>query len=224
MGTPSTGWHHVGVSELVAAPQTRAEWVDHRLRIAILSGELLPGARLRAEHLAAQWGVSPTPLREALQRLAGEGWVVIEPQRGARVASIDAREARELYELRVLLDPKALRSSMRAGGEQLVVEVDHAHAVMEAGPTEVHEALMAHRDFHLALLSACPNRSLLRLCTQLFDQTLRAQVASVTPRRPTHARHEHRALRDAVRAGDVPTAVATLTAHLKATIAVLDGA
>ena len=72
------------------APPTLAEWVDARLRSAILSGELVAGQKLRSEHLAAQWGVSPTPLREAFQRLAGEGMVAIEPQRGARVAAIDA--------------------------------------------------------------------------------------------------------------------------------------
>ncbi|MDO9173763.1 MAG: GntR family transcriptional regulator, partial [Actinomycetota bacterium] len=80
---------------LADTPPTLSEFVDARLRSAILSGELAPGQKLRGEHLAAQWGVSPTPVREAFQRLAGDGLVVIEAQRGARVAAIDLVEAAE---------------------------------------------------------------------------------------------------------------------------------
>src|ERR1700759_4375229 len=96
----------------VASPPTRADWVDSQLRREIISGSLPPGTRLRAEHLAETLGVSPTPLREAFQRLAGEGLVVIEPQRGARVAPIDANDALELYDLRLLLEPLAMRAAM----------------------------------------------------------------------------------------------------------------
>ena len=104
-----------GILDLVSeAPPTRAEWVDSLLRRAIVNGELAPGQKLYAERLAEQWGVSPTPLRETFQRLAGEGLVVIEPQRGARVAPVDVRQAAEIYEIRLLLDPVAIEHSVRA--------------------------------------------------------------------------------------------------------------
>src|SRR4051812_6824836 len=96
----------------IESPPTRTHWVDTRLRRQILSGALAPGTKLRAEHLAEPLGVSPPPLREAFQRLAGEGLVVIEPQRGARVAPIDEDDALELYDLRLLLEPPAMRASM----------------------------------------------------------------------------------------------------------------
>ena len=81
------------MSTAPTTPPTRAEWVDTQLRRAILSGEFAPGEKLRAEHLADRWGVSPTPLRETFMRLAGEGFVIIEPQRGARVAPALHRRA-----------------------------------------------------------------------------------------------------------------------------------
>src|SRR5258708_23812886 len=93
-------------------PGTRADGVDRRLRAAILSGELRPGERLVAGPLAQRFTVSATPLREAIQRLATSGLIEIEPQRGARVAAASPRDAEEIYELRTLLDPLALRDSL----------------------------------------------------------------------------------------------------------------
>jgi len=202
------------------APQTRAEWVDARLRTAILSGELPPGARLRGEHLAAEWGVSPTPLREAFQRLAGEGWIVIEPQRGARVAEIDADEAAEYYELRLQLDPLALRSSIAVGGEGYASEVESSFARLAAS-RHAADGLEAHRGFHLALISRCANRQLLRLCTQLHDHTQRFQATGTGPHRKGSPAREHRALRDAAVAGDADAACSVLVEHLSATLAAL---
>lgn len=202
------------------APQTRAEWVDARLRTAILSGELLPGTRLRGEHLASEWGVSATPLREAFQRLAGEGWIVIEPQRGARVAEIDADEAADYYELRLQLDPLALRSSITVGGEGYVSDVKSSFARL-AAVRGAADGLQAHRAFHLSLLSRCANRQLLRLCTQLHDHTQRYQATGTGPRRKGNPATEHRALRDAAIAGDADLACGVLIEHLSATLAAL---
>ncbi len=200
------------------APPTLAEWVDARLRSAILTGELAAGSKLRGEHLASQWGISPTPLREAFQRLAGEGLVVIEPQRGARVAAIDAKEAADFYELRMTLEPKALRSSMAAADPAFHDDVGRTHLALESTPRGVLAFLDAHRAFHLTLLSRCTNTQLLRMCTQLHDHTQRYQVTGTGLQRVGDPAAEHRALRDAVLAGDVETATDILVAHLAATL------
>ena len=200
------------------APPTLSEWVDGRLRSAILSGELVAGEKLRSEHLAAQWGVSPTPLREAFQRLAGEGMVVIEPQRGARVAAIDAREAAEHYELRLLLDPKALRSSMANASDEWRAEVTASYARLVQPHPTIPDYLHAHRAFHLVLLEGCSNRQLFRTVAQLHDHTQRFQVVgSGGPRRGNPAA-EHAELHDAVMAGDSRRATTVLSAHLRATL------
>ena len=200
------------------APPTLAEWVDARLRSAILSGELVAGQKLRSEHLAAQWGVSPTPLREAFQRLAGEGMVAIEPQRGARVAAIDAGEAAEYYELRLLLDPKALRSSMANATDEWRAAVAHAYERLVAHHPTIPDYLHAHRSFHLVLLEGCSNRQLLRTVAQLHDHTQRFQVVGVGGPRRGNPAVEHADLYDAVMAGDSRRATSVLTAHLRATL------
>lgn len=207
-------------SPLHSTPPTRAEWVDSLLRRAILSGELAPGERLHGEKLAAQWGVSATPLRETFQRLAGEGLVVIEPQRGARVAPLDTTEAVEIYEMRLLLDPAALRASMKAGeGDATYVdEVDRAYRKL----TSRHRSLVAfhdaHRAFHLACMSRCPNGRLLRQVEQLLDHSQRFHVISSGPQGRSDAGAEHHSLRDAIAAGRVDAAVEVLEHHLRGTL------
>src|SRR6266568_9381375 len=84
-------------------PPTRADWVEKQLRRDILFGVFTPGERLLAADLAKRYTVSPTPLREALQRLATDGLLVMTPQRGVRVAPLPLDSAREIYELRYLL-------------------------------------------------------------------------------------------------------------------------
>jgi DNA-binding GntR family transcriptional regulator len=206
------------------SPPTRAEWVDSLLRRAILSGELRPGQKLLGEKLAEQWGVSATPLRESFQRLAGEGLVVIEPQRGARVAPIGANDVAEVYELRLLLDPVALRTSIEAARDGAAMQVDYVDQVSWA-----YEALVAqhrssaafhdaHHEFHLALVRWCPNQRLVRQVDQLLDQSQRYQALGGGAHRRGDASAEHRALRDAAVRGDGDAAVATLVAHLRATL------
>jgi DNA-binding GntR family transcriptional regulator len=75
------------------APQTRVNWVYERLKRAIVSGELPPGTRLVAAELAQRWALSPTPLREAFQRLEAVGLVEMNSQRGARVAAVERPSA-----------------------------------------------------------------------------------------------------------------------------------
>jgi GntR family transcriptional regulator, carbon starvation induced regulator len=196
------------------------------LRRAILSGELQPGERLLGEKLAEQWGVSPTPLRESFQRLAGEGLVVIEPQRGARVAPIDAKAAADIYELRLLLDPAALRASMAAGADDpaFAASIDDSHRRLMSRHRSVMSFHDAHRAFHLSLVAACPNTLLLQQVTQLLDHSQRYHVVSIRSHRSGDPGEEHRELARAVCAGETALAVRTLTGHLRATRdSILDG-
>jgi GntR family transcriptional regulator, carbon starvation induced regulator len=203
------------------APPTRAAWVDAQLRRSILGGELRPGAKLYAERLAEQWGVSPTPVRESFQRLAGEGLVVLEPQRGARVAPISVRDAAEMYELRLVLDPMALDQSMAAGADDpaYLNDVDRAHRALVSRHRSARAFQAVHRGFHLALVSRCPSSHLVRLVTQLLDQSQRFHAIGLATVRPGNPADEHRLLLEAVRADDRPGAVAVLRSHLEHTLA-----
>ncbi|HUF84881.1 MAG TPA: GntR family transcriptional regulator [Acidimicrobiia bacterium] len=206
------------------APITRADWVDRRLTEAILTGELAPGERLVAATLAKRWSVSATPLREAFQRLAAQGLVETAPQRGARVAPASARDAEEIYELRLLLEPRALRDSLEHSDEAHRTEIDAAYERFVNPPrgTDLLAVVDAHREFHATLLARCRSRWLLRFVEQLAEHSQRYQLMSLGQRDGHHdVEAEHQSLRDAVVAGDVEGAVAQLESHLQPT---LDGA
>lgn len=194
-------------------PPTRAEWVDSLLRRAIVHGELQPGEKLVAERLAEQWGVSATPLRETFQRLAAEGLVVIEPQRGARVAPVSAEQAAEIYEMRLLLDPVAIEQSVRIGSDDpsFAESVLQAHRAMSAG-------VDAHRAFHLVLVSRCPNQRMVAQIALLLEQSQRYQMLGFVAGKAHAAAADHRALRDAAVRGKAREAARVLRHHLQGTL------
>jgi DNA-binding GntR family transcriptional regulator len=203
-------------------PETRSAWVDEHLRAAILSGELAPGQRLVAATLAQRWSVSPTPLREAFQHLAAQGLVELTPQRGARVAEVSPEDAEEVYELRLLLEPAALRDSLRFSDDEHRAAMRDAHAAYEASlrpGTDLGTMLDAHRSFHAVLLARCENRRLRELVDLLALHSQRYQVLSVrVPGGHHDVTAEHRRLVDAAVDGRVDDAVEELDAHLRATL------
>ena len=97
-----------------AAP-SRTEAVLDAIKHAILAGELRPGQGLVETELAQLLGVSKTPVREALKTLAGAGLVTMSPYRGATVRAIDPASAAAIYDLRLLLEPEAVRRAVLAG-------------------------------------------------------------------------------------------------------------
>lgn len=213
------------VTEVLDTPPTRADWVDQLLRTAILHGDLAPGEKLVAERLAQQWGVSATPLRETFRRLAGEGLVVLEPQRGARVAPVSFSEAAEIYEVRLLLDPVAIAQSVSAGDQSFVDEVATSYRALTRRYASTAAAHDAHRAFHLALVSRCPNRLLVDQVALLLEHSQRIQVALATAgHRKGDAATEHRQLFEAASTGDGRGAAALLRTHLQATLAAVRAA
>ncbi len=200
------------------APTTRSQWAEDRLREAILSGDLQPGERINATDLAERWSVSVTPLREAIQRLAGDGLVEVLPQRGARVTAPSAAEVTQIYELRLLLEPLALRQSLEASDNQHRAEVRAAFDAFRSAPSAL-EAVEAHSRFHETLLSRCPSEWLIRFTTRLADSSRLYQVASMrVGKQRRNAFAEHQALHDAALSGDVTAAVELQVQHLTRTL------
>jgi DNA-binding GntR family transcriptional regulator len=204
---------------------TRAQLVDGWLRQAILSGELAPGEKIRPAELAAQWGVSPTPLREALLRLEADGLIESIPQRGARVTMLTRQSLNELYELRLLVEPVALRKSMEHPDQIDTERVREAHAAMNAAmnganPTDdvvLKERL--HRDFHRSLFEACGSSMMLALTDTMSVHSARYRLLSAEPRGGWAAvAKEHDDLVATFLALDVEAAVAQLEAHIGRTL------
>lgn len=207
-----------------AESTTLSQTLYERLREEIVGGRLVPGAKLRLDDLREQFGVSLSPLREALSRLAAEGFVVSENQRGFAVAPVSRAMFADVIKLRTTLESMALRESVEQGGEDWEVGVLSAlHRLKKfEGPRSDGQSMeeweRRHQDFHLALIAACESPLLLQFCTtlrDLNDRYRRLFLASYTLDRDVA--DEHQAIADAALAHDQEGAVRLLGEHIQRT-------
>ena len=147
--------------------------VKAALAQAIRSGRLRPGERIVEERLAAEFGVSRNPVREAIRALAAEGLVEVNARRGASVAFLSEQEARETVEVRALLEGHNARlAARRRDAETLQViqgVLDRGTAAVAAG--EFGELSDLNRQFHQALAAAAQNRVLGEVLDRLRERT-----------------------------------------------------
>jgi DNA-binding GntR family transcriptional regulator len=199
--------------------------IEEALRLDIIEGTLGPGTRLRVEGLSQEYGVSPTPIREALQRLAAENFVTLDPRVGASVTRLSARELREVYWLRDLLECAALRRSIEVGDAKWEESVQSAWTgflpLLTAGRSDILAWSRVHRAFHAATMSAAASQWLAHFVSMLQNQSERYQILSVkTASRDSLG--EHQSIYRAVMARDVEAAVEAHRNHLLTTVSLLE--
>ena len=198
--------------------QTTAQaYARDSIRDAIFSGELVAGDRLVQSVLAQRLGLSTTPVREALRELATEGLVRLDAHHGAEVRGINAVELREIYEMRVLLEPEVLR---RALPRMSSADIELATQLQEqiAGDVTIAQRAVLNRRFHRVFLDACDSRLLAQTVAALQDKYAAYNVA-IEHRdlgRHAHAIAEHEAILAATRDRDVEAATAAILHHITA--------
>jgi DNA-binding GntR family transcriptional regulator len=202
---------------------TKSDLAYRRVRDLILSGELEPGAVLPQASLARTIGISTTPLREALRRLKQEGFVELDAHRDARVAPLDAAEARDLLELRLALDPYAAALAAERRTEVDVAAIENALADLEALPRSPTPAQLAsHRAFHAAIHRASHNRLLAETLDGVWDKTDRYRRHALETDRSAEEKAaravEHRQMFEAVRDGDAEVAADLLRHHVETSL------
>jgi DNA-binding GntR family transcriptional regulator len=209
---------------VAAPPGTTVAHALEGLRRAIVAGELRPGQRIAQEELAERLGVSVAPVREALRVLEREGQVTYRPRRGYFVTELAIADLEEIYELRALLEERALRRALPALDQDALRRIELAArdfaAAVEAG--DVAAELEANRRFHLALLEAPDRPHTLELIRLLWDSTeaYRALYYNSEAERRLALRAHERILA-AVRGGSADAVVAELDAHRKRALKVL---
>jgi len=193
------------------------ELVYERLRAAILRGELAPERALSQVQLAKELGVSRTPLREALRLLQREGLVEAEPNRRVRIAGFSVGDMEQIYLARIPLEAAAVRLSVpRMTSEEIAgLEGDLAQMAHFAAARDYERWEVPHRAFHRRLVAHAGAR-VAALLADLSDHAERYRRFYTTqvPRAWTSGVAEHRAIADAVAAGDADAAAARLVEHL----------
>ncbi len=192
-------------------PQTAEEVVTDALRKAILRGDLPPGRRLGQKELAEQLGVSRIPLRDALRRLEEEALVRIDGRRGAWVTTLDTRDIAEIYELRILLEERAVCHVVNNLTDQDADDLLELAQAMDEAETDPIEGRLARREFYDSLYRLAERPRMAKMILQLRDNVGRYHILSDSG----HSHEAHAALLRSLKVRDVDTASTVLREHLE---------
>ena len=196
---------------------SRVDDIYARLKHDIMSNRLTPGSQVPEPELSDRMGASRTPVREALIRLEAEGLVQMVPRHGARILPISRTDIADIYQILIALEPEAAAglAAMRPDANSLA-PIEAATRAMEAAhATDDRDAWAAADDrFHRALLDLVPNRRIAQIIGTVLDQAHRARMVTLRLRaRPEASTRDHRAILDAIAAGDANATRRLFRAH-----------
>lgn len=181
----------------------------------IIRGELTPGSVLMERTLADSFAVSRTPVREALKRLSQEGWLLWEEHKRAIVSEITEADVREVFALREMIEPFAVRKIITDGQPQvlagLLVPITNEMEKLSGSPTEFMNKDM---EFHTTIVVQLGLTKLIPLWVKIYYDMMRFDVQSMYPkRRPDEIISEHRRLINAFWNGDLEDALDCIYLH-----------
>ncbi|HET7449829.1 MAG TPA: GntR family transcriptional regulator [Gaiellaceae bacterium] len=202
-------------SEVVRTTTTRE--LINRLRQEIYGGTYPPGARLRQGALATRFGVSTTPVREALSALQAEGLVTVDPHRGAVVVQPTPDDVRESFAIREVLETLALESAIPVISEAQLDQLQSYIAEMQ-GVSTYDEWALLNETFHRELYEASRRRRLCDLIESLRVSSQHFIHLALSGRVPgPEVDAEHQAILDACRSRNIQAARAALHRHIEHT-------
>jgi len=212
------------------AGSTLTQDVYQRLRADLLACRLMPGQKLKIEELCERLAAGSSAVREALSRLAADGFVVLEPQRGFRVTPLSFAELRDLTNVRCRIESQCLRDAIAHGDLDWETGVIAALHRMSRTPERAPDDpkrysdafAVAHAAFHQALVAACPSPWLLRIRAQLSAQHERYRwLSKPLAGIERNLEAEHSAIANAAIARRADEAVERLTAHIQLTAEII---
>ncbi|WP_028604139.1 GntR family transcriptional regulator [Ottowia thiooxydans] len=205
---------------------TLARMTYDRLRSDVLNGYWVPGRKLLMHELRERYDVGASPLREALNRLASEAWVVHSDQRGFTVVEASQERLDDLVRTRIAIESLAISQSIenkaQAWEETLVLAFHRLSRASRSISTDSYEENpeweRLHRNFHRALLAGCESRLMLDFCDQLYDQAYwYRQLTARVSYKERDVLEEHRALFEAVINGRADEAKRLVGEHYQRT-------
>ncbi len=207
----------------LVAYHTKREIAIAALRDAILSGRYPAGARLEQNRIAAELGLSPTPVREAFRELLARGLLVQRAHHSVRVAKINLDELRHLYGVRSLLEAEAARLATAAMDDSTAAELHRVHEAMLTGHQVRDDERVQEADarFHALLYRASGNPYLAELIEQMWSSFPR-YLLWLVPGRTDASIAEHAAILDAVLRRNPDAASVAVRRHLQQALAALE--
>lgn len=197
--------------------------VETRLKDEITSGRLHPGSSISIADLAKQFGTSVTPVRDAVHKLASIGFVNVLPRKEIRVASLDRRKLRHVFDIRIALEGLAIREATKyipgAALERAGQTLDQAEAKY-ASSADIADLLPHDSLIHDLIVEHCDNEMLITLMRGFHDLSSWAQqtVIRFEPLAVAKALPEHKQILAAMRARDAARAEKALREHLESSL------
>ena len=201
------------------APTALYQEVAERLRQRIYSHELLAGAWIDEQALAEQYGISRTPLREALKVLASEGLVTLKPRRGCYVTEISEQDLDEIFPLMAILEGRCAAETARRASPADLIRLEGIHNELEAHATawQIEGFFEANQRFHTEIQRIANNRWLAHVIQDLRKVLKLTRLHSLTiDGRLQQSLIEHRNIMAALKARDVDAAEKAMHDHLLA--------
>jgi DNA-binding GntR family transcriptional regulator len=197
-----------------AKSDTIAEQISKTLATRIIAGDIEAGSRLRQDHVAEEFGASHVPVREAFRRLESQGLVTSEPRRGVRVAGFSPGEVREVAEMRAALEALALRNAVPHMTKAILDQAEEANKAGDRA-RDVQGWEEANRAFHRIILTPCGMPRLVKTIDDLHTASARFLFSGWRAEWEAPTDRDHRAILDALRAGQGETAASVLARHVQ---------
>ena len=196
--------------------KTIAQQVYERLLYDVMAGQLVPGAWLRELDLAVMLGVSRTPVREAVRRLAQDGLLEVSPNRGVQVRTLSPAEAVDAYEVRALVEGAAARRAARLATEPGLVELRCLlTAIDDIDAADAVAHIKADNAFHDAIVRAAGSDALLEVARLLTRRVTRIKVITRDTNASEATRAQHDEILAAITAHDADGAEAAMRRHIQ---------
>jgi DNA-binding GntR family transcriptional regulator len=207
----------------VEVPPPLPDVIYRWLREQILIGELLPGAEIRQELLARQFGTSRVPIREALSRLQAEGLIILRPRRGFAVTLLNQSEIIEIFELRMAVEEHAMRIATKERTETDVSEVEALVDVMERPGVlslqYLQQWMSTNRLFHTRLIECAHRKRVSEVALNLRDAIEPyMRIEANFNGQVGYANIEHRKIFDAFKRRDSEAAARLSRKHCESTL------
>jgi DNA-binding GntR family transcriptional regulator len=205
--------------DAVGAKAVASHRVAEHLRQEIIKGLIEPGTRIMQEELAARFGSSRLPVREALRMLESEGLVSLKANSGAWVAKLDLEECAHIYKIREVVEPLALAASIPHLSNVQITQMQDILDEIEL-QVSVDRFLLLDREFHRLTYSGCEIPTLLAMVERFWNTTQhyrRAYAEAIGKERFWVINAEHRLLSDAIERQDVEGASTMIQYHIRHT-------
>lgn len=189
----------------IEKPQTLRERIVDFIKDSIVSGSLKPGERVPEQEIAANFGISRTPIREAFRQLESEGFITVTPRKGAVVSPITDKDVSEFYAIKSLLEGYGARTACPKLTQKEMKRLESLNAQMEkaAAKNDVKAFFNLDSQFHDTFLIACGNEKLLALVHHLVQQFERFRITALAlPGRMNESVRQHAAIVEAFRDGN----------------------